>query len=71
MGRECGEEVSLNETTVTTPAIHQSSKTFETTRDVLDVISATPASASAAYGYNNRGELISADEVTNVQDRAG
>ena len=32
--------------------------------------SATPASASATYGYNNRGELITADEATNAQDRA-
>ncbi len=32
--------------------------------------SATPASASAAYAYNSRGELTAADEATNAMDRA-
>ena len=32
--------------------------------------SATPASASAAYAYNNRGELTAADEATNAMDRS-
>jgi RHS repeat-associated protein len=32
--------------------------------------SATPGSASAGYTYNNRGELITADEATNAMDRA-
>lgn len=31
---------------------------------------ASPGSASATYGYNNRGELITADEATAAQDRA-